>query len=95
MIFSSLKASYADEKLYMGNSATSTIKGEGTVILKMTSGKNLTLKNVLYVRDIRKNFVSGSLLNKHGFCIVIKSDKLVLSKSGMFCRQGLCNRWTF
>ncbi|KAL8146420.1 hypothetical protein AgCh_004238 [Apium graveolens] len=87
-IFSSLKASDADEKLYMGNLATSTIEGEGTVILKMTSGKNLTLKNVLYVPDIRKNLVSGSLLNKHGFRIVIESDKVVLSKSGMFVGKG-------
>ena len=87
-VFSSLKASDAGEKLYMGNSATSTIEGEGTVILKMTSGKNLTLKNVLYVPDIRKNLVSGSLLNKHGFRIVIESDKVILSKSGMFVGKG-------
>ncbi|KAL8089042.1 hypothetical protein AgCh_038706 [Apium graveolens] len=87
-IFSSLKASDAGEKLYMGNSATSTKEGEGTVILKMTSGKNLTLKNVLYVPDIRKNLVSGSLLNKHGFGIVIESDKVILSKSGMFVGKG-------
>ena len=87
-IFSSLQASNAGEKLYMGNSATSAIEGEGTVILKMTSGKNLTLKNVLYVPDIRKNLVSGSLLNKHGFRIVIESDKVILSKSGMFVGKG-------
>ncbi|KAL8090839.1 hypothetical protein AgCh_040053 [Apium graveolens] len=87
-IFSSLKASNAGEKLYMGNSATSTIEGEGTVILKMTSGKNLTLKNVLYMPNIRKNLVSGSLLNKHGFHIVIESDKVILSKSGMFVGKG-------
>ncbi|KAL8125667.1 hypothetical protein AgCh_013071 [Apium graveolens] len=77
VIFSSLKASDAGEKLYMGNSVTSTIEGEGTMILKMTSGKNLTLKNVLYVPDIRKNLVSGSLLKKHGFRIVIELDKVV------------------
>ena len=33
----------------MGNSVTSEIKGQGNVVLKMTSGKELTLKNVLYV----------------------------------------------
>ncbi|KAL8103846.1 hypothetical protein AgCh_028150 [Apium graveolens] len=87
-IFSSLKASDAGEKLYMGNSATSTIEGEGTVILKMTSGKNLTLKNVLYVPDICKNLVSSSLLSKHGFRIVIESDKVIFSKSGMFVGKG-------
>ncbi|KAL8148433.1 hypothetical protein AgCh_005703 [Apium graveolens] len=70
------------------NAVTSTIEGEGTVILKMTSGKNLTLKNVLYVPDICKNLVFGSLLNKHGFRIVIESDKAILSKSGMFVGKG-------
>ncbi|KAL8132571.1 hypothetical protein AgCh_008162 [Apium graveolens] len=49
---------------------------------------NLTLKNVLYVPDIRKNLVSGSLLNKHGFRIIIESDKVILSKSGMFVGKG-------
>ena len=93
--FSSLVASDAGEKLYMGNSATSTIEGEGTVILKMTSGKNLTLKNVLYVPDIRKNLVSGSLLSKHGFRIVIESDKVVLSKSGMFVGKGYASDGLF
>nr|GEZ77704.1 hypothetical protein [Tanacetum cinerariifolium] len=34
------------EKLYMGNSATSNIKGEGDVILMMTSEKELKLSNV-------------------------------------------------
>ncbi|GJW59316.1 hypothetical protein Tco_0106047 [Tanacetum coccineum] len=43
------------EKLYMGNSATTDIKGEGDVILKMTSEKELKLTNVLYVSEIRKN----------------------------------------
>nr|GEV57556.1 enoyl-[acyl-carrier-protein] reductase [NADH], chloroplastic [Tanacetum cinerariifolium] len=46
-------------KLYMGNSATANIKGEGDVILKMTSEKELKLTNVLYVPEIRKNLVSG------------------------------------
>ncbi|GKD20359.1 hypothetical protein Tco_1222062 [Tanacetum coccineum] len=55
------------QKLYMGNSATADIKGEGDVILKMTSEKELKLTNVLYVPEIRKNLVSGWLLNKFGF----------------------------
>ena len=94
-IFSILKASDAGEKLYMRNSATSVIQWEGTVILKMTSGKNLTLNNVLFVLDIRKNLVSGSLLNKHGFRIVIESYKLVLTKSGMFVGKGYVNDGLF
>ncbi|KAL5570239.1 hypothetical protein UlMin_026814 [Ulmus minor] len=52
------------EKLFMGNSATSEIEGQGKIVLKMTSGKELTLNNVLYVPEIRKNLVSGLLLSK-------------------------------
>ena len=47
----------------MGNFATSEIKGQGTVIMKMTSGKELTVNDMLYVPEIQKNLVSGSLLN--------------------------------
>ncbi|XP_075475893.1 uncharacterized protein LOC142514930 [Primulina tabacum] len=91
-MFATLEESMNDEKLFMGNSATSEIKGQGKVVLKMTSGKELTLNNVLYVPDIRKNLVSGSLLNKHGFRIVFESDKVVLSKNGMFVGKGyVCN----
>ncbi|XP_075499434.1 uncharacterized protein LOC142537833 [Primulina tabacum] len=91
-MFATLEESKNGEKLFMGNSVTSEIKGQGKVVLKMTSGKELTLNNVLYVPDIRKNLVSGSLLNKHGFSIVFESDKVVLSKSGMFVGKGyVCN----
>ena len=76
------------EKVYMGNSATSEIKGQGKVVLKMTSRKELTLTNVLYVPKIRKNLVSGSLLNNHGFRLVFELNKFVLSKSIMYVGQG-------
>ncbi|KAL2474842.1 Integrase catalytic domain-containing protein [Abeliophyllum distichum] len=76
------------EKLHMENSATSEIKGHGKVVLKMTSGKELTLNNVLYVLEISKNLVSDSLLSKHGFRMVFESDKVILSKSGMFVGKG-------
>ncbi|WJZ94150.1 hypothetical protein VitviT2T_013032 [Vitis vinifera] len=83
-MFSTFEPIENGEKVFMGNSATSEIKGQGKVILKMTSGKELTLTNVLYVLEIRKNLVSGSLLNNHGFRLVFESNKFVLSKSGMY-----------
>ena len=72
----------------MENSTTLAIEGRGNVILKMTSGKELTLKNVLYVPKIRKNLISGSLLNKHGFCMLFESDIIILTKNGLFVRKG-------
>ena len=38
--------------------------------------------------EICKKPVSGSLLNNHGFHIVIESDKVILSKSGMLVGKG-------
>ena len=88
MMFSTFEPIETGEKVFMGNSATSDIKGQGKVVLKMISRKELTLTNVLYVPEIRKNLVSGSLLNSHGFRLVFESDKFVLSKSGMYVGKG-------
>ena len=69
-MFSTFEPIETGEKLFMGNSTTSEIKGQGKVMLKMTYGKELTLTNVLYVPEIRKNLMYGSLLNGHGFRMV-------------------------
>ncbi|GJV09908.1 retrotransposon protein, putative, ty1-copia subclass [Tanacetum coccineum] len=63
------------ERLIMERSCTWAtlqllIKGEGDVILKMTSEKELKLTNVLHVLEIRKNLVSGWRLNKFGLRLV-------------------------
>ncbi|PKI43676.1 hypothetical protein CRG98_035936 [Punica granatum] len=86
-LFTTLKL-VTGEMIYMGNSAHSAVEGQGKVVLKMTSGKELTLNNVLYVPEFRKNLVFGSLLNKHGFMMVFESDKVILSKYGMYVGNG-------
>ena len=94
-LFTSFEPIDIREKLFMGNSATSKIQGQGKVILKMTSRKNLTLNNVLYVPEIRKNLVYGSLLNKHGFRMVFEADKVVVSKSWVFMGKGYVSNGLF
>ena len=83
-MFSTFEQIETREKVFMGNSAISDIKGQGKVVLKMTYGKELTLENVLYVLEICKNLVFGFLLNSHGFQLVFESDKFFLSKSRMY-----------
>ena len=78
-MFTTFKPLENGEKLFVGNSTTSEIQGQGKVILKMTFGKELTLNNVLYGPDICKNLVSDSLLIKHGFRLVFEPDKVVIS----------------
>ena len=46
------------EQLFMGNSSIARVAGIGKVILKMTSGKELTLNNVLHVPEILKNLIA-------------------------------------
>ncbi|GJV60659.1 pol polyprotein [Tanacetum coccineum] len=87
-MFHSFRAVDNGQKLYMGNSTTADIKGEGDVVLKITSEKELKLTNVLYVLEIRKNLVSGWLLNKFGFRLVFESDRFVLSKNQMYVGRG-------
>jgi transposase InsO family protein len=94
-MFSSYNEVTNGEKLFMGNSSTSKVEGEGKVILKMTSGKELTLNNVLHVPDIRKNLVSGSLLSKNGFRLAFESDKFVLTKSGVYVGKGYMSNGLF
>jgi len=81
LMFSSYVKNKSDEKLFMGNSATSMIEGYGKVVLKLTYGRELILTDVVYVPDMRKNLVSGSLLSKHRFAFKIDVDKLVISKT--------------
>ena len=71
----------------MENSSIEVVKGKGKVDLKFISGKTLTLTDVYHVPKVRKNLVSGSLINKNGFKLVFESDKFILSKSSTFVRK--------
>ncbi|XP_019234036.1 PREDICTED: uncharacterized protein LOC109214556 [Nicotiana attenuata] len=89
-LFTSYAPAGPDETVFMANSATAKIEGTGKVALKMTSGKIVTLKDVLHVPEMRKNLVSTSLLVKNGFKCVFVSDKVVISKNEMFLS---CQIW--
>jgi hypothetical protein len=68
----------------MGNVSHAFVHGVGTVNLKFTSGKIVQLKDVHHIPFINKNLVSGSLLCRDGFKVVLESHKLVVSKHGQF-----------
>ena len=72
----------------MGNSAVFKIEEKGKVILKGTSGKELTLNDVLHALDICINMISGSILSKKAFKMVFEFDKFVLTKNDMNVGTG-------
>ena len=94
-MFSSYHSIDNGEQLFMGNSSSSKVEGQGKVVLKMTSGEELTLNDVLHVPEIRKNLVSRSLLSKKGFKLVFVSDNFILTKNGMFVGKGYMSNGHF
>ncbi|PHT58004.1 hypothetical protein CQW23_00367 [Capsicum baccatum] len=79
-LFSSFTPTQPEEMIYMANSATAKVERTGKIFLKMTFDKVLTLNNVLYVLELRRNLISVSLLDKNGFKCVTVSGKIVISK---------------
>nr|GEX25271.1 zinc finger, CCHC-type [Tanacetum cinerariifolium] len=69
--------------LYMGDDHFTPVHGKGSVALEFSSGKTITLFNVFYVPKLRKNLVSGPMLNKCGYKQVYESDKLFSDEYSM------------
>nr|GEU54511.1 zinc finger, CCHC-type [Tanacetum cinerariifolium] len=68
--------------LHMRNESTTFVHRRGCVDLKFSSGKVVSLLNVLHVHNSKKNLGFGSILNNCGYKQVIESNKFVLSKHG-------------
>lgn len=79
------------QEVLMANNALAKVAGKGTVEIDFTSGKKITLLNVLFIPEIRKNLVSIDLLCKRGFRVLFESDKVILSKNGLFVGKGYAN----
>ncbi|GKC16783.1 retrovirus-related pol polyprotein from transposon TNT 1-94 [Tanacetum coccineum] len=75
-------------QLMMANRDKADVYGVGMVQMKFTSGKTVTLHNVLHVPTISKSLVSVGKLDEHGFKIVIESKKVVITKRGLFVGKG-------
>nr|GEW11082.1 zinc finger, CCHC-type [Tanacetum cinerariifolium] len=81
--------------LYMGDDNFALVHGKGSVVLEFSSGKSITLFNVLYVPKLCKNLIFGHVLNKCGYKQVYESDKYILSKCGVFLGFDYYNNGMF
>ena len=77
-----------DKKVLLGDSHSTKVAGTGEVVLKFTSGKTIILKDVLHTPEMRKNLVSGYLLNKAGFTQTIGADLYTITKNNIFVGKG-------
>ena len=87
-LFSAYQEEEDGKSVLMGNHNAVKVHGKGSVELHFTSGKKITLINVFYVPEIRKNLVSVNLLCKSGLKIVLESDKCIVTKNGAFVGKG-------
>jgi hypothetical protein len=78
-LFSSYQGTQSSSIL-MGNRYAASVLGVGMVELKLTSGKNVHLKNMQHAPTINRNLISVSLLCQDGYKLVFESNKVVLSK---------------
>ncbi|PHU25683.1 hypothetical protein BC332_04015 [Capsicum chinense] len=62
--FSSFSSAQVEEMIYMANSATVKIEGTGKLCLKMTSGKVLTVNNVLAKPAISRKACNAAAVYK-------------------------------
>jgi hypothetical protein len=86
-LFSSYQITW-DSSVIMRNESYASVHGVGMVLLKLTSGNIMQLKNMQYVPSINNNLVSVSLLYRDGFKVVLESNKFIMSKSEQFIAKG-------
>ncbi|CAH9136877.1 unnamed protein product, partial [Cuscuta epithymum] len=79
-----------EELVYLADSKTAKVHGKGKVLLKLTSGKTLSLNDVLYVPEFRTNLVFVSLLVKAGIKVSFDCNKIVMTKNDVFVGKGYC-----
>jgi hypothetical protein len=77
-----------DSSVMMENGPHASVHGVGMVDLKLTSEKIVQLKNVQHVPFINKNLVSGLLLCRDNFKVVLELNKFVVLKCGQFIGKG-------
>lgn len=84
-----------NQNVLLGDSHTTIVAGTGEVELKFTSGKTVVLKDVMHTPEMRKNLVSGYLLNKAGFTQTIGADLYTLTKNNISVGKGYATNGMF
>jgi hypothetical protein len=86
-MFSSYHAA-RDSSVLTGNGSHASVRGVRMVDLKFTSGKIVRLWNMQHVPTLNKNLISGPLLYRDGFNLVLASNKVVVYNHGQFIGKG-------
>ena len=72
------------ECVYVGDNRSMLVSGKGKILLKLTSGKTLSLNNVLHLSYFRHNLISIHLLGKAGIKVLFDGGTVTLTKNEVF-----------
>jgi hypothetical protein len=72
----------------MGNDATCTIIGMGTIKIKMSDGVVRTLEEVRHIPDMRNNLILLGTLDSKGYSYKSENEIMKVSKGAMVVMTG-------
>ncbi|MBA0777450.1 hypothetical protein Gotri_005467 [Gossypium trilobum] len=72
----------------MGNISSNKVIGIGTVKIRMHNWTVRTLLDVRYIPDLRRNFISLSILDSKGCRINIESSGIKVSRGSLVLLKG-------
>ena len=70
--------------VYVGDNRSMLVSGKGKVLLTLTSGKTLSLNNVLYVPHFRHILILVHSLGKVGIIVLFDGDIVTSTKNEVF-----------
>ena len=79
---------YNDSMVQMGNDATCSVFGIGTVKIKMFDGVVRVLSNVRHVPDLRKNLISLGVLDDLGYSYSSNGGIMKITKCALMVMKG-------
>lgn len=81
-IFSTLEEKDLQIRIEMSDDGKYRVSGEGTVVFQREHGSPLTPSNVMYVRRLKRNLVSISMVEDKGYDVVFSLGKVFLKHIG-------------
>eukprot|EP00253_Pinus_taeda_P016792 PITA_16792 len=77
-LFNDWEKKYLQMHIEMGDDGKYSVTGLGTITFQREHGAPFTLKNVMYVLEMKKNLVSISMLEDRGYDVIFSKGKVFL-----------------
>lgn len=74
--------------IYMANDGECDIKGIGSILISLSTNRNATLENVLFIPSITKNLLSVSQMVDKGLEVKFVGEACLISKNGSLIAKG-------